>query len=152
MKKLLQFYIFDEHTDYEKECIKLGMKPIAKSGGLVKAYSYGECEYVVLGRSECYSGWEHTIMKLPQLTYNQLYNLAINANIYDERVGAVGIMLKFHEDEFIDYLEKVINKTIPFDKQIKKLAKLISTEIKQRSDYVSGMEIILKLCHEIYNE
>ena len=152
MRNLLQFYVFDEHTDYEKECIKIGMKPISWRGGSVKSFLYREYEYIVLNRSDCYSGWEYTIMKLPQLNYAQLYSLAVHTNIYDERVGAIGTILKLHEDEFINFLRKIHNKDIMADKQIRKLSKLILTEIKQRSDFVNEMYELLKLCYEVYNK
>lgn len=149
MKNLLQFYVFDEHTDYERECIKLGMKPSSKVDGLIKSFTYREYEYIVLKRSDCYSGWEHTIMKLPQMDFNQLYKLAVSTNTYDERVGAVGTILKCHKDEFTNLLIKTFNKEISKSKQIKKISKLILTEIKERSDYVSEMKDLLKLCYDI---
>lgn len=31
-RKVLQFYTFDEHTDYKEECIKIGMNPIPLKG------------------------------------------------------------------------------------------------------------------------
>lgn len=100
---------------------------------------------------ECYSSWEYTIMKLQQMNFVQLLNLALNTKKYDERVGELGIILRHHEFEFTNFLTDVYSGNIPADKAKKKLTKLIYSEIKQRSDFVRGMKTILNLCSFIYN-
>ena len=144
-----QFYVFDEHTDYEKPCIKLGMKPYAMKGDIPISFLRGEEEYVVLGHRECYSGWEHTIMKLPKMNFTELYELALHTKIYDERVGALGIILKFHQSDFVDSFTKVVEGITPVDSSIKKIAKLITREIRERSEYVDEMKTLLKLCDKV---
>lgn len=149
MKNLFQFYVFDEHTDYERECIKLGMKPSSKLDRLIKTFTYMGYEYIVLNRSDCYSGWEYTVMKLPQMNFDQLYKLEISTKIYDEKVGALGMILKYYDVEFTHLIKKAYENEIPNRKQIKKISELILTQIKERSDYVDEMKDLLKLCYEI---
>ena len=140
MKKQL-FYVFEEHTDFVKECIKLGMKPI-KGDQFVELFDFNGVLYKTLSVNECYSGWEINVMALPYMNYSQLINVLENTKIYSEIVGCIGILLKEHLDEFMKYLSESSNR----DKRIRKIKKIIVKEISDRSSRVAEMYDLIKLC------
>ncbi len=135
------FYVFDEHTDYIRECEKIGMKPIGNQT-LVKYFLFGETKYEVLFCNECFSGWEITVMALPELSYSELLYMVMNSRFYDEIVGGIGIILKRHSDEFIRYLSSVTSN----NKKVNKVKKIIKNEIGKRNPDVKAMTKLLKLC------
>lgn len=140
------FYVYDEHTDYVKQCIKMGMIPQDRSSNLVESFIFDNVKYVLLGQNECYSGWEHNIMAMPQLSYERLMHLALHSNVYDERVGSLGILLKSHFTLFENNFINLINEDFQNKKQIKKMSKLILNEINNRSFQVSQMTNLLYHC------
>ncbi len=140
MKKRF-FYVFDEHTDYVRECQKIGMKPI-ENNAFIENFEYDGTKYTVLSCNECYSGWEITVMALPEMSYSDLFDILMNSRFYDEIVGSIGIILKKHLDEFLRHLssESLNNK------RIKKVKKMIKKEISERNSNVKGMTELLNLC------
>ena len=140
MKKRF-FYVFDEHTDYIKECKKLGMLPIGKEM-FIKEFNLNGTKYKVLSSHECFSGWEITVMAIPELSYSELLNLMINSRYYSEIVGSIGIILKKHLNEFIVYLKSEPSN----NRKIKKIKKMIRTEISERNQNVQQMYELLSLC------
>lgn len=66
------FYVFDEHTDFVKECVKIGMKPL-NGGPYVEKFDFNGLIYQALSVNECYSGSEVTVMALPRMNYYQLF-------------------------------------------------------------------------------
>lgn len=136
------FYVFDEHTNFVSECIKLGMKPI-KGYPFVEEFDSDGVIYKTLSVNECYSGWEITVMALPYMSYCQLIKTIQESKIYDEIVGCLGILLKDHLQEFMKYLSECSKS----DKKIIKIKKIISKELASRSSYVSSMTKLLEMCH-----
>ena len=140
MKKRL-FYVFDEHTDYVIECEKLGMKPI-ENNAFIENFECDGTNYKVLSCNECYSGWEITVMALPEMSYSDLFDIMISSRFYDEIVGSIGIILKKHLDEFIRYLN-----TEPLNnKRLRKIKKMIKKEISEKNSNVGEMKDLLNLC------
>ncbi|MBR5320733.1 MAG: hypothetical protein IKU41_02710 [Clostridia bacterium] len=140
MRKLL-FYVFDEHTDYVSECQKIGMIP-TKGYPYVENFLFDDVEYKVLSIHECYSGWEITLMALPEMSYNQLVCVLLNSKNYDELVGCLGIILKKYLERFIVDFDKFETSKRKF----KKIKKIILNEISERSIYVSEMHTLLNKC------
>ncbi len=140
MKKRF-FYVFDEHTDYVRECKKIGMMPIEKEV-FVKNFDYDGIRYEVLNLYECFSGWEITVMATPELSYPELLNLMMNSRCYDEIVGSIGIVLKKYPNEFAMYLKSESSN----QKRLLKIKKLIKKEIGVRNPDVKAMTELLKLC------
>lgn len=144
MKKRV-FYVFSEHADYIKECEKIGMKVAEdqpKDYPYIKRFIFGDTKYEVLFRSECLSGWEITVMALPEMPYSELLQLVQNSWFYDEIVGGIGIILKRHLDEFILFLGSETTN----NKRIRKIKKLIKNEISERDPRVKDMKELLQLC------
>lgn len=132
------FYVFDEHTDIVKECLKVGIKP----AGDQNTYEYvkGDIKYILLSPHECYSGWTITLMALPYLSYMELIKVIETSKKYDEIVGCIGILLNKYTENFIDYLSK--NQT----RKIKKIKRIILTDIVNNSPYVSKMIRLIQVC------
>lgn len=136
MKKRL-FYVFDEHTDYVRECQKMGMNPIV-TDSFPKDFEYGGTKYKALSRNECYSGWEIIVMALPEMSYSDLLALMMNSRFYDEIVGSIGIALKKYPHEFAAFLS---NEPLA-NKRIRRIKKIINDEISKRNSNVRQMEIL----------
>lgn len=136
MKQL--FYVFDEHTDVVRECAKEGLTPSGDSyfGGYVK----GDTQYVLLSPHECYSGWAVTLMALPCLEYEDLVKVVESSKVYDEIVGSIGILLKRHMTKFVNYLSANQNK------RIKKVKRIILSDIVENSTYISKMLDLIEVC------
>ena len=129
------FYVFDEHTDYVRECTKIGMIPLSNEE-FVEYFEYDGAKYKVLSINECFSGWT--------ITYCELLNLMFNSRPYDEIVGSIGIILKSHLDEFILYLKT----EHPKKRRLHKIKKLIKNEISERNSNVQQMFDLLSLCQK----
>ena len=140
MKRQL-FYVFDKHTDFVRECIKIGMKSINKDL-FVGDFDFDGIIYKTLSVHECYSGWEITVMALPYMNYYQLIDTLQTSKIYDEIVGCLGILLKEHLTGFIEFLSKCPKS----DRKIKKIKKFILKELTIRNIYVASMTELLDLC------
>ncbi len=134
------FYVFDEHTDYIAECIKLGLTPVYDKGGDVNYFVHHQKKYIVLSVHECYSGWTTTIMALPCLGYGKLIQLLETTKIYDEKVGCIGMLLKKYNSLFLEYVQKSPSKCV------KKLKRIIFKDIAPNSTYVSQMEDLIEFC------
>lgn len=141
MKRQL-FYVFDEHTDFVSECVKLGMRPI-KGFPFVELFDFGGVIYKTLSVQECYSGWEITVMALPYMDYSQLICTLQVSKIYDEIVGCLGILLKEYSNDFLKYLTNCSKS----DKRMKKIKKVILKELACRSRYVASMTDLLEICN-----
>lgn len=139
------FYVFDEHTDYVQACIKLCMKPIKYHHTFpefVEEFNLDGVVYKTLGVHECYSGWCVTIMATPRMEYSQLITALVTTNIYDEFVGCLGILLKYHRDEFVVYLAESAKN----DKRIKKIKKVILRDLAENCEIVRNMTQLLEVC------
>lgn len=107
---------------------------------------YLECDgviYEVLGCNECYSGWEITVMALPEMKFHELVSLLCNTKDAGELRGSLGILLKKYYKEFCPVL---IAGEIFDRKASRKIAKLISEEIARTSEPVSEMRELLAWC------
>lgn len=184
-------YVFGEHTDYIKECEKMGMKHIIDNdlsnidsdyqneivvvtGANVdlsniisnikenreyndflckrnkicdRKFVYGKEIYHVLGINDCYSGWEITVINQSAMDYDSLIDLVKNSREYDEIVGGIGLLLKDYYDRFYAVL---VDENILSYKRRRKIAKLILTEIAERSEHVAEMEELLDVCRKIF--
>lgn len=136
MKKRL-FYVFDEHTDYVRECQKMGMNPIL-TDSFLKDFEYDGTKYKALSCNECYSGWKITVMALPEMSYSDLLALMMNNQFYDEIVGSIGIALKKYPHEFVAFL----SNEPPANKRIRRIKKIINDEISKKNSNVRQMETL----------
>jgi len=165
--KPLLFYVIDEHTDEIKYCKKIGLLPYKFEDKIcyssdptignqtiktVIQYTYKDYIYDALELSQCYSGYVVTLMRLPKLSYEVLLNTALTSTEYDERVGAVGIILKDYPNEFERYLSSIKNMdsiNLSEKNKIKRMVTLINDFIKNSTSYVWHLERILSLCEEL---
>lgn len=159
MKKLL-FYTVGEYIGVSDFCKRKGLKAlktITKSLDgfpfeVAVQYSSGKYAYEVLDCSECYSGFMTTLMRLPKLTYEQLLEVALTSKSFDEKAGAVGIILKDHSGEFKYFLSSFVENLgadTSDTARVKEVAVLITEFIKERNDRVCKMVDILLLCNNI---
>ena len=129
------FYVFDEHTDVVRECLKKGLKPCGNT--CFDGYVVGDTKYILVSPNDCYSGWAVTLMALPCLGYDDLIKLIETSKVYDEIVGSIGVLLKNHKGKFVDYLS---------ENQNKKIKKVILRDIVENSTYVSRMQDLIEVC------
>lgn len=105
-----------------------------------------ECDgilYEVLGCNECYSGWEITVMALPEMKFHELVSLLCDTKDAGELRGSLGILLKKYYKEFCS----VLTAGETFDRKTsRKIARLISQEIAENSEPVSEMHELLVWC------
>lgn len=160
MHKALLFYTIGEYTSVERYCKRKGLKPFKtimktldnQPFPVVTQYSKGEYIYDVLGYQDCYSGYMVTLMRLPQLAYQELLNVALTSHNSDERAGATGILLKDYPREFEDFLLMVSEKNI-VDKQEKRqilrLTRFILDFVCAYTSYVQDMGTVISLCQMI---
>lgn len=118
------------------------MKPL-KGFPFVEEFDFDGVIYKTLSINECYSGWEITVMALPYMNYYQLIDTLRTSKIYDEIVGCLGILLKEHLSNFVEYLTKYPKS----DRKIRKIKRIILKELACRSIYVASMTELLELCH-----
>ena len=78
----------------------------------VQKYYTNEYVYRVLQSSECYSGYPITLMREPQLSYGDLINVLLRTKKHDERLGALGILLKQYPDSFKKFFHSHENKDL----------------------------------------
>lgn len=148
MGKKQIFYVFDEHTDYIAECKKLGFVPIDYDGYHVKQFEKNGKKYNVLGRNECYSGWEINVVKEGVNKFEELMTLLLKSRIYDEKVVCIGLMLKKYYNNFLSEFSKEFPED-SFNRKKKKVAKLIAKDICCKSYEVSEMKELLEICKRI---
>lgn len=148
MKKKQIFYVFDEHTDYIKECKKNGFVPIKYDGYHVKQFEKFGKTYSVLGRNDCYSGWEINIILDDVSTFEELMHILIDSHVYDEKVVSIGLMLKNYYEQFIAKLSQEFPKD-KFNIKKKKIVKLITQDVCENSFEVSNMKELLEICKKI---
>ena len=167
MNTPLLFYVVDEHTDIIKYCKKKGMAPnktedkichcsdpsignqIIKS---VIQYAYKGYLYDVLDVSQCYSGYEVTLMRLPKLSYEELLETALTSKHFEERAGSIGMILKDYPAAFERFLLSVQIKkhnALEGKEGINRLADFIIDFIWQNNSYVWPLKKILLLCEKI---
>ena len=143
MSRHLLFYTIDERTDVAKYCKRKGLKPDKvekktldnKLFEDIVQYSKDGSRYIVLDEKQCYSGYMLTLMKLPILSYEELLNVALSSKKYDERAGAIGIILKCYAPKFEEYLLETSNN-LPDNllerKKFKKMVHFIN-QMKQQN-------------------
>lgn len=157
MKKPKLFFGITEDMNDIKCCKSIGMKPckfVYKTLDGIPfrctiQYSYKGFTYYVLEENQCYSGFMVTLMRLPQLSYFELLETALTSRSFDERAGAIGIILKDYSTEFEKYLLNIKNTDLSVlkdKKSIKKLVKLINEFIIPHTSYVDKLENIVSLC------
>lgn len=156
MNKPLLFYTINEFTDDVKYCERMGMKPYKTVDKVLDhhtfqstvEYSYRGYIYEVLDSTQCYSDAMVVLMRLPKLTYEDLLDTAINSKHRDERIGALGVILKDHPKEFRQSLESMI-ETYPSKHQNQKNISRMSTcvdDLITDSQYIEQLETIRDLC------
>ena len=148
MKPLL-FYVIDEHTDDIKYCKKKHMKPYNVVNGNIMQYEYKGYIYDILEQGECYSGYMVTLMRLPKLHFDDLINVALESKNYQERIGAIGVILKDYRSEFEQYLLSLSDDVIYNKKKnIKRLVDYICI-LPDYTSYVWDLSVILSQCEKI---
>lgn len=82
----------------------------------------------------------------------ELLDVALSSKKYDERAGAIGIILKCYASKFEEYLLETSNN-LPDNllerKKIKKMVHFINHFIRDNTSYVLEVESILLLCERI---
>lgn len=169
MSKALFFYTIDEFQDELKYYKRKGLKPYKyKQRTLngqpfdVVATQYKKDNYIydVLEWDQCYSGYMLTLMRLPQLSYEELLEVALKSKYHDERAGAIGVILKDYPNQFQRYLlalSEIDINSLREHKRIKRMIIFINEFIKKNNSYVHHLDRILALCEKIccqinYNE
>ena len=162
MKKTLYFYVMDERTDNIKYCKARGLTPYRFKrlkceidGKVIKSvtqYTKNGYVYDVLEGDQCYTrGYMVTLMRLPKLSYEELLNVALHSKHLEERIGATGIILKDHSNEFEKTLISMNNSAVA-DLENKKNAKRMAAYVYgliDGSHYVMQLESIRDLCKEL---
>lgn len=138
--------MFDEHTDYVLECKKIGFIPIKLCDYYVKEFDLYGKKYIVLGRNECYSGWEINLVPMEVFDFNELLFIALKSKIYAEKVVSIGLILKYYYNDFLTELKNFF-LGCKLNKDQKKLIKLILKDISKNSYEVGNMKELLKLCN-----
>ena len=160
MSKSLLFYVIPEWTDTRKYCKRKKLKPHKSVIKTLDDYQFEDVTqyskdgyiYYVLEYDNCPNGFMQTIMRLPQLPYEELLDVALTSKNYGERYGAIGIILKYHPSEFEQYLSSVNVECIKKRKeqiQLKRMVAFINSFAKTNSGYVRSLENILSLCEKI---
>lgn len=144
MKKQ-QFYVFDEHTDYLTECRKIGFSIYRQNTAFENTLELSNIMYRVLGRNDCYSGWEINIVEQKEFDFEELLFIALNSCIYDEKVVSIGLILKNYYSDFIDELRRDFQPCNLKHSQ-KKLLKLILKDVCKKSYQVGNMDELLEIC------
>lgn len=160
MGKSELFYAVGEYTDDAKYCKSNGLKPhktVMKSLDrkpfpVVIEYSKDGNIYASLGADKCYSGYMVTLMRLPELPFEELLSVALTAKRIEDRAGALGIILKKYASAFAQYLLMIKQKgnLNPVQKkQIALVTTFIYDFIREKSSYIQEMEDVLSLCKEL---
>ena len=160
MGKPRLFYIIYEFTNEDKYCKRNGLMPykiqemsthIIGDPIIYMPIQYIKRGYVyeVLDDNEYYFGMT-ILMRLPQLTYERLLNVALNSRYYDERVGAISIILKDYTKEFEQFLISMLNvekKEIRYKRGLKRVSKYICWLMREY--YKSKLENIRDICEKL---
>ena len=120
------------------------MKPIKYKNGFqdfAEEFDFDGVIYKTLGVHECYSGWCITIMASPRMEYSQLISTLTKTKIYDEIVGCLGMLLKYHPDEFVEHLAN-----LKCDRRNKKIKKIILRDLAKNCENVQKMTELLSIC------
>lgn len=157
MSKPLLFYSINERTDVYDYCKRKGLKPYKFENKVLDGYLFkdviqyvkGDFVYEFLDDNEYYFGMT-ILMRLPQLTYERLLNVALNSRYYDERVGAISIILKDYTKEFEQFLISMLNvekKEIRYKRGLKRVSKFICWLMREY--YKSKLENIRDICEKL---
>lgn len=116
------FYLIDEHDDNILFCKRKRLKPLIYKKAKVpntdivfldvQKYYTNKYVYKVLQSSECYSGYPITLMREPQLSYDDLINVLLRTKKYDERLGSLGVLLKHYPESFKKFFHSHKNKSL----------------------------------------
>lgn len=159
MSKPLLFYAIGEYISVSDYCKRKGLKSYktiektldGEPFPVVIQYTKNGYIYDVLEYNQCYSGYAVVLMRCPKLSYEELLNVALESKNMDERVGAIGLILKDHPVLFEKFLLSVnmegINKKKK--KQIKRLVSFIYDFARVNSNNVRKMENINALCEKL---
>lgn len=160
MSKALLFYVIDEYVDIENYCKKKRLIPYKTETKMLDKRPYEQVVqyikdgyvYDVLEGDECYSGYMLTLVRRPYLAYEELLKLALESKKYDERAGAIGIILKKYPLQFEYFLTKMlenVNKKMKLERKQIKMVQYINHVVKENTSYVHKHEKLLTLCEEI---
>ena len=154
------FYTCGEYEDDVKYCKRKGLKPHrtimktldGKPFTVVEEYSKGGNIYVSFEAEKCYSGYAVTLMRLPELPFEELLAVALTSKRVEDRAGALGIILKKHEAAFKQYLLTIKQNTtlnIAQKRQIAAVSMFIYDFIRENTSYIQNMDEILSLSKEL---
>lgn len=158
--KPLLFYTIDDCTDDKKYCKRKGLKPHKtvmkrlddRPFEVVVQYSKGGYVYDVLEWDQCYSGYMITLMRLPELSFDELLHVALFSNNRDERAGAIGMLLKNYSTEYECYLRSVKERGFSNQSEKKKLVRMVKyihDVVKNYNSCVRELNGVLELCREL---
>ena len=120
MEKL--FYLISERWDEQKYCQRRGLLPYiyeeveipSANMTYTKVYKYKSKNYVYtcLQAAECYSGFCVTLMREPEPSCEELISIAQKSKSEDEKLGALGILVKKYPEDLKKYLSECPDKKI----------------------------------------
>ncbi len=160
MGKSELFYAVGECLDDAKYFKRKGLQPNktvmksldGKPFPVVLEYTNGSDIYVSLAADKCYSGYVVTLMRLPELPFDELLHVALTATRIEDRAGSLGMILKNHEAAFEQYL-LAIKQNEHLDaihkKQIAVVTTFVCEFIQENTSYIRDMKKILSLCEEL---
>ena len=153
-KKPKLFYLLDEHTDSSRFCERLGMVPCEfTSQGLVTKYKWGEYVYSAFEGMDCYSGFAVTLMREPVLPFMELLHVALTSRREEDRIGALGVILKRYPDEFKCYLRDLLAAKTDCSKAQKRMLKEVTVTIKENSYFAyKNLPEVFDLCAKIIQQ
>ena len=122
------FYAFDERTDYEKECKKIGLIKTNGTGDDI-LWTFNDHSYQQLKPWEYYSLFTIslftiTLMQLPEPSFEELFDTALCSRHYSEQASALGVILAKHEKLLVRMLSTYTNPDKNFKKLIRKILSL----------------------------
>lgn len=158
MSKPLLFYLLNEWTDEAVYFWVRGLKPCKIEEKTldnelfiqVVQYTKGGYVYDVFD-GNCYNGHMITLMRLPKLSYEELLQTVLTSRHYDERMGAMGIILKEHLPNFEQYLMEIIRQGAAdwrSRNQVKRLLKVIN-ELSEICGSVRELDRMHLLCEQL---
>ena len=135
------FYAFDERTDCEKECKKIGLIKTNSTGDDI-LWTLNGHSYQQLKPWECYSLFAITLMQLPEPSFEELFDTALCSRHYNEQASTLGVILAKHEKLLVRMLSTYTNP----DKNFKKLIREILSLFERVDELKDEFPELLSVC------
>lgn len=145
------FYLLDEHEDSYCFCRRKGMLPCdINEHGCTIRYNFKGYTYSAFETADCYSGFSLTFMREPLLSFEELLHIVLTFKREEDRLGALGVILKKYHIDFEAYLDRLHKGEIDYTKNHKKMISYVNDSIKVNC-YRAPKELpnIFELCEKI---